>query len=96
MSAMSSAALLASSVSSAADAEQKPMRCGFLGINHAHALDALGIVRGLPEYEVVGICEPDASVREAVEGHRKVEGLAWLSVEELLGDETVQMVASMG
>jgi predicted dehydrogenase len=93
MSTMRSAALLANCVSSAAEAGQKPKRCGFLGINHAHALDALGVVRALPEYEVVGICEPDDSVREALARHPKVQGLPWLSMDDLLGDETVRMVA---
>ena len=69
------------------------VRCGFLGIDHAHALDALGVVKKLPEYELVGVCEPDAGIREAYARKRELDGVPWLTREELLGDDSVQLVA---
>lgn len=69
------------------------IRCGLLGIDHAHGLDVLRVLRALPEYELVGICEPDAAVRAAYEGHPELEGVAWLDRDELLDDASVQVVA---
>ena len=89
MSALTSAGLAASNTGAAG----APIRCGFLGINHAHALDALKVVQTLPEYELVGVCEPDAAVREAYAKRRQLEDVPWLSQDGLLGDESVQMIA---
>jgi len=69
------------------------IRCGLLGLGHAHGFDALGVMRALDELEVVGYCEPDASVRERYRGAKHLEGLPSLSEEELLGDPTVQIMA---
>jgi len=69
----------------------EPIRCGLLGINHSHALSVLRMLQRLPDYEVVGVCEPDEAVRADFEG--RIEGAPWLTREQLLGDETVRMVA---
>ncbi len=71
----------------------QPIRCALLGIDHAHALDVLGVLRALPEYEVVGVCEPDSSVRAAFEPHPDLAGIRWLTPDELLEDPTLHMVA---
>jgi predicted dehydrogenase len=78
----------------AATAETKPpLKCGLLGIDHAHGIDALKVLRASPDFEVVGICEPDPQVRAAFLDRRELEGLPWLSQDQLLGDPEVAMVA---
>ncbi|MBI3118613.1 MAG: Gfo/Idh/MocA family oxidoreductase, partial [Candidatus Hydrogenedentes bacterium] len=67
------------------------IRCGLLGINHSHALDVLEVLQAHPDYELVGVCEPDASVRALFEG--KLNGAPWLVKEALLGDASIQAVA---
>jgi len=79
--------------SMAAGKRTDPIRCGLLGINHPHALDLLKVVTGSKEYEVVGVCEPDPNFRAQFERGIQSAGLRWLSRDELLGDETVKMVA---
>jgi len=78
-----------------ADAPRR-IRCGFLGINHSHALDALKVVRASPDYELAGVCEPDDAVRAAFQDRPELDGVPWLSQDELLGDETVRMIAVEG
>jgi predicted dehydrogenase len=70
-----------------------PVRCGFLGIDHAHALDALKVVKRIPDYDLVGVCEPDAGIREAYARKPELDGVPWLTRDELLNDDTVQLVA---
>jgi predicted dehydrogenase len=73
--------------------KRDPIRCGLLGINHPHALDLLKVLTSSKEYDVVGVCEPDPGVRAKFERSIKAAGVRWLSRDELLGDETVKMVA---
>ena len=89
---MAAAATLAGARSAHA-AEPAPIRCGLLGIDHAHALDVLGVVRALPEYELVGVCEPDAAIRAAFETRPELNGTRWLERDALLHDPNVHMVA---
>lgn len=70
-----------------------PIRAGLLGIDHAHGLDLLRVLRSLPEYELVGVCEPDAAVRAEYEQHPALKEVPWLSGDALLGDASVQMIA---
>lgn len=72
-------------------AGDKPIRCGLLGIDHAHALDALEVLQELPEYDVVGVCEPDSEIRQRYS--ERLTDVRWLSMDELLGDDTVKMIA---
>jgi len=90
---MTSLGALTLSATTHAAQEAAPIRCGLLGIDHAHALDALGVQKGLSEYEVVGVCEPDAEIRAAYEDKPELEGVPWLDEQTLLGDESVRMVA---
>src|SRR5262249_6006873 len=46
-----------------------------------------------PDWECVGVCEPDAALKAQREREPAWEGANWLSEAELLGDSTVQMVA---
>ena len=71
----------------------KPIRCGILGLGHAHGMDALGVLRNLDEFEVVGYCEPESGIADRYRSAEPMKGLPSLTEEELLGDPTVQMVA---
>lgn len=72
---------------------QDKLRCGLLGIDHAHAIDALRVLQASPDFEVVGVCEPDAAIREQVSKRKELNGVPWLSKAELLGDESIAMIA---
>jgi len=91
-SAVASAAGVAGT-SGAAAGEGSVLRCGLLGINHAHALDLLGMVQRSEQYDLVGVCEPDPEVRAQFERRLERAGVPWLTQDGLLGDETVKMVA---
>lgn len=69
------------------------IRCGLLGIDHAHGLDVLGVLHEAEEYELVGVCEPDADVRAAFEDHPAMAGVPWLEQDALLNDPSIQMIA---
>lgn len=86
--------LTSAAVSTKTVAQSKEsIRCGLLGLGHSHAMDALGVLRSLEEFEVVGFCEPDASIRERFQNSKELKDLASLSEEALLGDPTIRMVA---
>jgi len=70
-----------------------PIRCGLLGVGHGHTLGKLEALRGSDDYEFVGVCEPDAAVRSQWENDERLAGVRWLARDELLGDDTVSMVA---
>lgn len=69
------------------------IRCGVLGIGHAHGIDLLKVLRASPDYEFLGLCEPDAAVREKWRDDPALRDVRWLSEAELLGDPRVRMVA---
>jgi len=70
-----------------------PIRCGLLGAGHAHAMGKLDALRDSSDYELVGVCEPDEAIRTRLRGDERLEGVRWLTQEELLGDGSVAMVA---
>lgn len=70
-----------------------PIRCAVLGTGHAHALGKLNVLREFPEWELVGVCEPDDSWREQRQQEDSWQGLTWLEETEVLDDPTIQMIA---
>ncbi|MBC8232685.1 Gfo/Idh/MocA family oxidoreductase [bacterium] len=72
------------------------IRAGLLGISHAHAIGKLRTIQSSPEYELVGVCEPNAELQQQRKDEDVFKGVRWLSEPELLGDETVQLVAVEG
>ena len=69
-----------------------PIRCAVLGTGHSHALGKLNVLRNFPEWELVGVCEPDASWRQQRQQEESWQGLAWLEEAEVLDDPTIQMI----
>jgi len=70
-----------------------PIRCGLLGVGHGHTLGKLEALRASDDYEFVGVCEPDAAIQSQWESDERLAGVRWLAQDELLGDNTVSMVA---
>ena len=67
----------------------KKIRVAVLGTGHAHALGKIQALRGLPEYELAGICRPDSDEPHEGEVFR---GVRWLSLEEVLQDASIELV----
>lgn len=70
-----------------------PIRAGQIGTGHAHASGKIETLRKSHDYELVGICEPDAKQRAAAEKSKAYAGLAWMSEEQLLTTPGLQVVA---
>jgi predicted dehydrogenase len=61
-----------------------------IGTGHGHAASKIKALRVLPEFDFVGICRPDPD--EPGEGEL-FRGVRWMSMEEVLGDPTIELVA---
>ena len=73
----------------AAPAGTRKIRVAVLGIGHAHAMGKVQALRSMDEFELVGVCEPDAGQSRE---HEALEGLKWLSESEVLGDGSLELV----
>jgi predicted dehydrogenase len=69
----------------------KPVKIGQIGVGHAHA-NKLAVYRKSPDYEVVGIVEPDAALRKKAEDRDPYRKLPWLTQEKLLATPGLQAV----
>lgn len=76
---------------SAASPPTRPLRLGQIGVGHGHA-SKLAVYRDSPDWEVVGICEPDAGLRAAAEKQKTYQGLPWMSRDELLAVDGLEAV----
>ncbi len=73
---------------------KNPLRVGQIGTKHAHASGQMSTWRSFgDEFDVVGVVEPDESQRERVRGQKPYAGVPFLSEEELLGTNGLQIVA---
>lgn len=72
------------------------IRCAVLGIDHAHALDVLGVLKQSNDFVLAGVCEPDDTIRKSAAASPELAGVTWLTRDQLLGDDTIQMVAAEG
>lgn len=68
-----------------------PIKIGQIGVGHAHA-SKLSVYRASPDYEVVGIVEPDAKLRQKAESQAPFNGLKWMTQEQLLNEPGLQAV----
>jgi predicted dehydrogenase len=72
--------------------DDKPrIRIGQIGTGHAHA-GKLSVYRSSPDYEVVGIVEPDEALRKRAESQAVYQGLPWLTQDQLLNVSGLQAV----
>jgi predicted dehydrogenase len=60
-----------------------PIKVGQIGVGHAHA-SKLSVYRQSPDYDVVGIVEPDPELRKRVTSHAAYRGLPLMTQEQLL------------
>lgn len=67
------------------------IRIGQIGVGHAHA-SKLSVFRESKDYEVVGIVEPDARLRERAESQETYRDLPWMTQEQLLNMPGLQAV----
>jgi predicted dehydrogenase len=64
--------------------ENKPrIKIGQIGVGHAHATK-LSVYRDSPDYEVVGLVEPDKELRERAGQQPAFRDLPWMTEEQLL------------
>ncbi len=74
-----------------AAADRPRIRIGQIGVGHAHA-SKLSVYRNSPDYEVIGIVEPDEELRKRAENETPFRGLKWLTRDELLATPGLQAV----
>ena len=72
--------LLSSSVQATQEksAAKPRIRIGQIGVGHAHA-SKVSVYRNSPDYEVVGIVEPDAELRKKAEAQEPFRDLPWMT-----------------
>jgi predicted dehydrogenase len=64
--------------------QNKPrIKIGQIGVGHAHATK-LSVYRDSPDYEVVGLVEPDKELRERASQQPAFRDLPWMTEEQLL------------
>lgn len=83
-------AFTAMAASCALQAEGARIRTAVIGTGHGHAISKIRALRSMPEYELVGVCRPDSSEPELPAALRELRAL---SLQEVLNDSTIEMVA---
>lgn len=66
-----------------AESAKRRIKIGQIGVGHAHA-SKLAVYRDSPDYEVVGVVEPDEGLRQQAESQELYRDLAWMTTEQLL------------
>jgi predicted dehydrogenase len=66
-----------------AEPNKPRIKIGQIGVGHAHATK-LSVFRESPDYEVVGIVEPDKELRERAAQQPAFRDLPWITEEQLL------------
>jgi predicted dehydrogenase len=74
-----------------ADAPKPRIKFGQIGVGHGHATK-LAVYRKSPEYEVVGLVEPDEGLRKRAVFQPAFKDLPWLTREQLLNTPGLQVV----
>ena len=69
-----------------------PIRAAVWGTGHSHTTGKLQAMKGSPLYEVVAICESDPAAKASAVKNSKLQGLPWVSEEQLLNDKSVQLI----
>lgn len=72
-------------------ASRPRIKIGQIGVGHAHA-SKLSVYRQSSSYEVVGIVEPDESLRQRAQNQEVYRGLPWMTQEQLLNTPGLQAV----
>lgn len=72
-------------------ADRTGIKIGQIGVGHAHA-SKLSVYRASPDYDVVGIVEPDEALRKIAENSPAYRGLPWITLDQLLNTPGLQAV----
>ncbi len=72
---------------------KKRIKVGQIGVGHAHARGKMDAYRRSDEYEVVGVVETNDKLRAAAQRSKTYEGLPFLTREQLLNVDGLQVVA---
>ncbi len=72
------------------------VRTGILCIQHSHLSAKLQAMYGNPDYEVVSVCEPDGATRERRGVDPLLKRLRWVSMDEMLGDSSLDLIVFEG
>jgi len=73
-----------------------PIRAGILGTGHGHAVGKLRVLQASADWELAGVCEPDAAARARRQGEDAWSGVRWVEEAELMEDPAVRMLAVEG
>jgi len=89
----SAAALIAPTLPQNSDAKQakKRIKVGQIGVGHPHA-SKLSVYRASPDYEVVGIVEPDEALKKNAMTQPTYSDLKWMTRDELLNIKDLDAV----
>ena len=89
----SAAGILAAALPQNNDASQikKRIKVGQIGVGHPHA-SKLSVYRASPDYEVVGIVEPDEALKKSAMAQPVYSGLKWMTRDELLNIKDLDAV----
>ena len=72
------------------------LRAAVLGTAHAHAGGKIQVIAASPDFELVGICEPDPQLLASAREQESSADIPWLDKARILADETIAMVAVEG
>ena len=72
------------------------IRVGILCIQHSHLNEKLKAISGNSDYELVSVCEPDEATRRSKGSNPLLERLRWVTIDELLGDKSIDLIVFEG
>lgn len=72
-------------------AKTAPIKVAQIGTGHAHA-SKLSVFRASPDYEVIGVAEPDAELRKKAQSQELYRDISWMTQEELLKTPGLKLV----
>ena len=73
--------------------DRKKLKIGQIGVGHSHAKGKMSALRSSPDWEVVGVVEPNRELRDEAEHEDIYSGLKWMTSEELLNQPELDAVA---
>jgi predicted dehydrogenase len=75
------------------DTGKGKIRIGQIGTGHSHASGKMKVYRQSPDFEVVGIVEPDQKLRSAAENNATYKDLHWMTAEQLFNTPGLNAIA---
>ncbi|MBI1353095.1 MAG: gfo/Idh/MocA family oxidoreductase [Acidobacteria bacterium] len=81
---------LLAAAASAASASEAPISAAVYGLGHAHAAGKVRTLQSLPEYSLVGLCEPE---RPDLFAKPDFAGLPRLTARQMLDDPAIELIA---